>query len=90
MTLAPPFGAGDARVARLLVARAIRSVMDQVVAELDSLPQLTARVATAEAQLATREAALERTRATVEASLREAQAGRDRPQRQHGPSPQRA
>lgn len=78
VTLAPPFGAGDARIARLLVAEGDDVAEGQVIAELDSLPQLTARVASAEAQLAAREAGLGRTRVMVEAGLREARASRDR------------
>jgi len=78
VTLALPYGAGDARVARLLVAEGDAVDTGQIVAELDSLPQLQARVASAEAQLAAREAALQQTRAAVAASLREAQAGGDR------------
>jgi HlyD family secretion protein len=78
VTLALPYGAGDARVARLLVTEGDAVDAGEIVAELDSLTQLQARVASAEAHLAAREAALNQTRAAVAASLREAQAGRDR------------
>lgn len=78
VTLALPFGAGDARVARILVAEGDRVAAGQVVAELDSIPQLAAIVASARATLAARAAALAQTRASVAASLTEARASRDR------------
>jgi HlyD family secretion protein len=78
VTLALPSGAGDARIAQLLVTEGEEVEAGAVVAELDNLPQLAAQVTSAEAQLAAREAALARTKATISASLREAQASRDR------------
>jgi HlyD family secretion protein len=78
VTLAPPFGAGDARVARVLVAEGDRVAEGQIVAELDNLPQLRAAMATAEADLAAREAALVQARANVGSALTEARAARDR------------
>lgn len=78
VTLAPPFGAGDARVARLLVAEGDRVAEGQVVAELDSLPAYRAALVAAEADLAAREAALVQARGTVAASRAEAVASRDR------------
>jgi HlyD family secretion protein len=78
VTLAPPFGAADARIARLLVAEGDRVSEGQVIAELDSLPQLAAALASAEAGLAAREAALAQTRAAVASARAEAEANRDR------------
>lgn len=78
VVLAPPFGAGDARVARLLVEEGDRVTEGQPVAELDSLPQYRAALAAAEANLAAKEAALAQVRAAVGAALAEAQANRDR------------
>lgn len=78
VTLAPPFGAGDARVARLLVGEGDQVTEGQVVAELDSLPTYRAALIAAEADLAAREAALVQARGTVAASRAEAVASRDR------------
>lgn len=78
IVLAPPFGAGDARVARLLVAEGDSVAEGQVIAELDSLPQYVAALASARANLAAREAALAQARAAVGTALSEAQANRDR------------
>ncbi|MGB8815007.1 MAG: efflux RND transporter periplasmic adaptor subunit [Paracoccaceae bacterium] len=78
VTLALPFGAGDARVARLLVTEGDHVSAGQIIAELDSLPQLAAQLASAEATLAAREAAVAQTRSSVQASLTEAVANRDR------------
>jgi HlyD family secretion protein len=78
VTLAPPFGANDARVARILVAEGDRVAEGQPIAELDSLPQLRAALAAAEADLAAREAVLVQAQANVGSSLAEARASRDR------------
>jgi HlyD family secretion protein len=78
ITVAPPYGAGDARIAELLVAEGERVTAGQVIAVLDSRPQLEAARESAAAGLAVREAALVQTRAAIAASLREAEAGRDR------------
>lgn len=74
VTLAPPFGAADARIARLYYAEGDTVPAGAVVAELDSLPVLTERVAAAQAAIATREAALAQARAQVAAALAEADA----------------
>lgn len=76
--LAPPFGAGDARVARLLVAEGDFVAEGQAIAELDSLPQYRAAVVAGEANLAAKEAALQQARAVVQSALTEAKANRDR------------
>lgn len=78
VVLAPPFGAGDARVARILVDEGDHVIEGQHVAELDSLPQYRASLATAKANLAAKEAALAQVRAAVGAALAEAQANRER------------
>lgn len=76
--LAVPFGAGDARVARLLVTEGDVVAEGQPIAELDSLPQYVAAVTAAQANVAAKEAALAQARASVAAALAEAQANRDR------------
>lgn len=76
--VAPPFGAGDARLARLLVAEGDRVIAGQVIAELDSLPQLENTLASARANLAATEAILVQTRSAVASALSEALANRDR------------
>lgn len=78
VVLAPPFGAGDARVARLLVAEGDFVTAGQPIAELDSLPQYRAALAAAQANLAAKEAALVQARAVVGSAQAEAAANRDR------------
>ena len=73
--VAPPYGAGDARVAQVLVAAGDEVAKGAVVARLDNQAQLQGVVALAEANLAVRQAALALTRATVENSKNEALAG---------------
>lgn len=74
ITLAPPFGAGDARIAEILVAEGAEVAAGDVVAVLDNLPPLEAALDSARAVVALREAALAQTRASVAASLRESRA----------------
>lgn len=74
ITLALPFGAGDARVARWLVGEGQRVSAGQVVAELDNLPQRQALLATAAAQFAARQAALDQARSQARLGWAEAQA----------------
>ena len=78
VTVAPPFGAGDARVARLLVAEGERVEAGQPLAELDNRPQLLAALASAEAAVRLREAELARQRVSVAASRTESQAALER------------
>ena len=73
--VAPPYGAGDARVAEILVAEGDLVTKGTVVARLDNEAQLTGAVLLAEANLAVRQASLVQTRASVEKSRNEAQAG---------------
>jgi HlyD family secretion protein len=76
LAVAPPNGAGDARVARLLVEEGERVDAGQVIAELDNLPQLLAMQASAEFTLAAQQATLEQVRAATLTSLAEARANR--------------
>jgi HlyD family secretion protein len=76
--LAPPFGAGDARIALLLVAEGDFVTEGQPIAELDSLPQYRAALAAAEANLSAKDAAVVQARAAVGSALAEALANRDR------------
>lgn len=77
-TLALPFGAGDARVARWLVSEGQRVTAGQVIAELDNLPQRLALRATAAAELAAKRAALAKARSEARLGWDEAQAASSR------------
>jgi HlyD family secretion protein len=74
-TVAPPYGAGDARVAEILVAEGDLVSKGSIVARLDNEAQLRSSAFLAEANLAVRKASLVQTRAAVENSRNEAQAG---------------
>ncbi|MGL4242432.1 MAG: biotin/lipoyl-binding protein, partial [Beijerinckiaceae bacterium] len=74
LTIAPPFGAGDARIATLKVAEGERVEPGQVLAVLDNERQLLAAVEAAKATLSQRDAASAQTRANVSASREEARA----------------
>lgn len=76
VTLAPPYGAADARIARLYFAEGDTVPAGAVVAELDSLSLLEERVAAARAGVRAREAALTQARAQVATALAEARAER--------------
>jgi len=78
--VAPPYGAGDARIAEILVATGDRIEKGTVVARLDNEGQLKSAVLLAEANLAVRQAALMQTRAVVQNSEGEAQAGLEQAQ----------
>lgn len=73
-TIAPPFGAGDARVAELRVYEGDRVSAGDVIAVLDSIASFESALARAETDVAARQAALERTRKDVVADLEEAEA----------------
>ena len=75
--VAAPYGAGDARVAELLVSEGDRVEKGAVLARLDNRTALEGAVLMAEANLAVREATLMQTRAAVQASRDEAQAALD-------------
>ncbi len=74
VAVAPPYGAGDARIAELLVEEGQRVERGQVLAVLDNRAVLEAAIATASAQLSARQATLEQVRASVTASRDEARA----------------
>lgn len=75
--VAAPYGAGDARVAEVLVAEGDKVAKGAVLARLDNRAALEGAVLMAEANLAVREANLMQTRAAVQASRDEAQAALD-------------
>ncbi len=75
--VAAPYGAGDARVADVLVTVGDTVEKGTPVARLDNRSALESAVLMAEANLAIREATLVQIRSTVEASRDEAQAGLD-------------
>jgi len=72
--VAPPYGAGDARIAEVLVSIGDRVEKGAVVARLDNQGQLQSAVLLAEANVAVREAALVQTTASVQNSQAEARA----------------
>ena len=74
VTVAPPFGAGDARVASLRVREGDRVEEGSLLAVLDSERTLLAAVDTAQAQLAARDATLAQVKLSVQASRAEARA----------------
>ena len=73
-TVAPPFGAGDARIAVLKVEEGSKVESGAVLAILDNEAQLKAAHDAAQANVTQRTAALAQTRAQVQASLEEATA----------------
>jgi HlyD family secretion protein len=78
--VAPPFGAGDARIAALRVDEGSRVAVGDVLAVLDNEPPLKAAVAAAEAVVETRAASLNQIRAATRASADEARAALARAQ----------
>lgn len=74
ITVAPPFGSGDARVASLSVDEGDRVEAGELLAVLDSDGQLRSAVETARAVLAVSEATLEERRDAIRASREEAAA----------------
>ena len=75
--VAAPFGAGDARVAEILVATGDHVEKGTALARLDNRSALEGAVLLAEANLAVRQATLMQTRSAIEASRDEAQAALD-------------
>jgi HlyD family secretion protein len=73
--VAPPYGAGDARVAEILVAEGDVVKKGTVVARLDNEAQLKGAVLLAEANFAVRQATLVQTRDAIANGRNEAQAG---------------
>lgn len=80
ISIAPPFGAGDARIARLDVAVGDIVRKGDTLAVLDNRAQLQSAVDAARATVAIREANLLQTRQSISASLAEAQAALERSQ----------
>ncbi|WP_299621701.1 HlyD family efflux transporter periplasmic adaptor subunit [uncultured Tateyamaria sp.] len=78
VTVAPPFGAGDARVEELRVREGDSVAAGDLLAVLDNRDQLESTVEAARAALQVRQAALLQARADVMASLREARAALER------------
>ncbi|MGC1505311.1 MAG: HlyD family efflux transporter periplasmic adaptor subunit [Sulfitobacter sp.] len=78
--VAPPFGAGDARIAEIRVAIGDRVEKGSIVARLDNEGQLESAVLLAKANVAVRQAALMQTRAAIQNSRDEAQAGLEQAQ----------
>ncbi|AGT11557.1 MULTISPECIES: HlyD family efflux transporter periplasmic adaptor subunit [Paracoccus] len=75
--VAAPYGAGDARVAEILVAIGDTVARGDPLARLDNAQALEGAVLQAEANLAVRQATLMQTRSSIEASRAEAQATLD-------------
>lgn len=75
--VAAPYGAGDARVAEILVSVGDHVERGMPVARLDNREALEGAVLTAEANLAIRQATLAQTRSAIAASRAEAQATLD-------------
>jgi len=78
VTVAPPFGAGDARIATMEVRPGDAVVPGQIIATLDSLPQLLAQLETARANVAVAEATVTQTQASTLAARDEAEANLQR------------
>lgn len=78
--VAPPYGAGDARIAEILVAIGDHLQKGAVVARLDNAGQLESAVLLAKANVAVRQATLVQTQTTVQNSRNEAQAGLEQAQ----------
>lgn len=78
--VAPPYGAGDARIAEILAAAGDHVEKGSVVARLDNLGQLESAVLLAEANVAVREAGLIQTSQAVRNSRDEAKAAMEQAQ----------
>ncbi len=78
VTVAPPYGAGDARLAALHVKEGDRVARGSVLAVLDNEKQLIAALETAKANVAAKEAVLVQVRAATMASRSEAEAALSR------------
>jgi HlyD family secretion protein len=74
VTIAPPFGAGDARVAALRVREGERVTRGTILAVLDSERLFLAAIESARANVAAREAVLAQVRGSTESSRAEARA----------------
>jgi HlyD family secretion protein len=76
--VAPPSGAGDARIAEILISEGDQVNAGEILAVLDNLPQLEGNIGSARANINVREAVLLQTRAAIGASRDEAKAALDR------------
>lgn len=74
VTVSPPFGASDARIATLRVREGDRVARGDILASLDNESQLLSTIEAAKAALAVREAGLAQTRASVLSSREEGRA----------------
>jgi HlyD family secretion protein len=74
ITIAPPFGAGDARIASLSALEGDRVEQGAILAILDNERSLKAAVVSAQATIASRDASLQLARDTLVASRAESQA----------------
>ncbi len=74
VTVAPPYGAGDARITEILVHEGETVTKGTVVARLDNAQQLEGAVLSAQTEVAVREAAVAQIRATILNSRDEARA----------------
>jgi HlyD family secretion protein len=77
VSVALPFGAGDARIASLNVKEGDHVEQNQIIAVLDSEPTLQVAIASAKANLAVQRAIVEQTRLSSISSRQEAQASLD-------------
>jgi len=78
VTVATPFGAGDARIREMRVRVGELVATGDILAVLDSLSQLEGQLQTAQANVAVSEATLDQTEASIRAGRNEAQAAMDR------------
>jgi HlyD family secretion protein len=78
ITIAPPYGAGDARIQSINVEEGDFVTQGQVIATLDNRQQLEAALENAATKVAVRAAELAQTRSAVKASLLEAEANYNR------------
>lgn len=78
ITVATPFGAGDARISAIEVEVGEQVAAGQILAELDNLDQLQSTVNSVTAALGVRAANLAQVQKSIEASMQEAQASLER------------
>jgi len=78
ITVSPPFGAGDARVVKLLANEGDKVEQGDTIAILDNLSAIESRIASARATVAVREANLQQVKEATNASRDEAVASLER------------
>ncbi len=74
VTVAPPFGSNDAKIAALKVTEGDRVARGDILAVLDNEPELLALAEAARASVSVQKATLAQTRTSVRASIEEAEA----------------